>query len=96
MKLSKAEFIDKVHEKLSDEGLTKKQCAAAVDAVFASIADIVAEGDSVAIPRFGVFEVTERAERTARNPLTGESAVVPAANVVKFRASSALKDAVNK
>lgn len=96
MKLNKTEFIDKVHEKLSDEGFTKKQCAAAIDAVFASITDIVAEGDSVAVPRFGAFEVTKRAERTAKSPLTGEPVVIPAANVVRFKASSVLKEAANK
>ena len=35
-----------------------------------------------------------RAERKGRNPQTGEEMIIPAVNTVKFKPSSALKEAV--
>ncbi|MEY3784630.1 MAG: hypothetical protein RLZZ230_952, partial [Candidatus Parcubacteria bacterium] len=43
---------------------------------------------------FGIFEAKMRAAREARNPRTGETVMVPAMRVPKFRAAKALKDAV--
>ncbi len=43
---------------------------------------------------FGTFEVKERAERTGRNPQTGESITIAAAKVPSFKAGKDLKDAV--
>jgi DNA-binding protein HU-beta len=40
--------------------------------------------------------VGHRAEREGRNPATGETIKIPAANTVKLTAGSALKDAANK
>ncbi len=43
---------------------------------------------------FGSFYVGERAERTGRNPKTGETITIPAAKSPKFRAGKTLKDAL--
>ena len=44
---------------------------------------------------FGTFEVSERAERTGRNPQSGKEMVIPASKAPKFKAGKALKDMVN-
>jgi len=53
------------------------------------------EGDKISLVGFGTFEVRERAERTGRNPQTGEEIKIAAAKIPAFKAGKALKDAVN-
>lgn len=91
--MTKADFIASVAEKA---GLSKKDAAAAIAAVTASIAEAVTEGEKVSLVGFGTFEVSERAERIGRNPRTNEQVTIPASKSVKFKAGKALKDAVNK
>ena len=50
----------------------------------------------VALKGFGNFEVRTRSERTGRNPRTGETMTIAASKAPAFKASSALKKAVNK
>ena len=54
------------------------------------------EGDKVSLKGFGNFEVRTRSERTGRNPRTGETMTIAASKAPAFKASSALKKAVNK
>jgi len=91
--MNKNELIAAVAEKAS---LTKKDAAAAVDAMIASITEALANNDKVQLVGFGTFEVKERAARTAKNPRTGETVEVPAAKVPSFKAGKALKDTVSK
>ena len=76
-------------------GLTKKDSTAAVDAVFTAITSALAQGDGLSLTGFGVFAVSERAAREAKNPRTGEKIAVPASKGVKFKPGKVLKDAVN-
>ena len=61
--------------------------------------DVVAEelkkGEKIQLVGFGTFEVSERAERTGRNPQSGKEMVIPASKAPKFKAGKALKDMVN-
>lgn len=67
----------------------------ALDAITDSITKALKEGDSVALVGFGTFSVSKRAARTGRNPKTGESINIAAANVPKFSAGKTLKDSIN-
>jgi DNA-binding protein HU-beta len=89
--MNKADIISNVHEVL---GSTKADAERAVDAVFGSIEAAMKDGAAVSVAGFGIFEAKMRAKRDARNPRTGETVVVPAMRVPKFRAAKALKDAV--
>lgn len=91
--MNKAELVALVAEKAE---LTKKQAAAAVEAVTAGIIEDVAAGNKVSLIGFGTFETSTRASREGRNPQTGEAMTIPAAVVPKFKAGKAFKDAVNK
>ena len=55
---NKAELIEKV---AAATDLTKKDATAAVDAVFSTIQDALAEGEKVQLIGFGNFEVREPA-----------------------------------
>ncbi|EXJ24184.1 DNA-binding protein HBsu [Alkalibacterium sp. AK22] len=88
---NKAELIEKV---ASSADLTKKDATAAVEAVFETIKESLAEGEKVQVIGFGNFEVRDRAARKGRNPQTGEEIQIPASKVPAFKAGKALKDAV--
>ena len=64
---NKAELVSEVAAKTD---LTKKEVAAAVDAIFSSIQEDLAKGEKVQLIGFGNFEVRERAARKGRNPQT--------------------------
>jgi len=90
---NKADLIDKV---ASATDLTKKDATSAVEAVFDSITDTLANGEKVQVIGFGNFEVRDRAARKGRNPQTGEEIQIPATKVPAFKAGKALKEAVKK
>lgn len=90
--MNKAELIGSVAEKA---GMSKKDSEKAVNAVFASVSDALANGEKVQLVGFGTFEVRERAARTGRNPQTGEEIQIAASRVPAFRAGKVLKDSVS-
>ncbi len=59
---------------------------AAIDTVVTAIRDVTERGEKVVIREFGTFSVKHRAERTARNPKTGESIKVGARDQLTFKA----------
>lgn len=91
--LNKADLVNAVAEKAE---LTKKDAEKAVNAVFASIEEALARDEKVQLVGFGTFEVRDRAQRTGRNPKTGEEIVIPASKVPAFKPGKALKEAVDK
>ena len=66
-----------------------------LEAFIRIVSDELAKGGEVVIQGFGSFKKAERAERTGRNPRTGESMTIPASSTVKFVPGAALKTAVN-
>ncbi|MFU1996434.1 HU family DNA-binding protein [Priestia megaterium] len=89
--MKKAEFIEAVASKSE---LTKQDAKKAVDALFETISTTLAKGEKVQLVGFGTFEVRERAERTGRNPQTGEEITIPATKVPGFKVGKELKEAV--
>ena len=90
--MNKAGLIEKVAESAD----VSKACAArCVDTVFSSIATALAQCDAVSIGGFGTFLVKDRAARSGRNPQTGATISIAASKLPGFKASKALKDAVN-
>ena len=91
--MNKTELTAKVAEKT---GLTKEQSANAVNAVFASMTDALAQGDKIQLVGFGTFAVKYRAEKESKNPRTGEKIKVPATYRPAFSAGKSLKETVAK
>jgi DNA-binding protein HU-beta len=89
--MNKGDLVNDVVKVVS----TKKEAQAAVDCVFASIAQALKKKGAVTLVGFGTFKVDKRKARTGRNPQTGEAIKIKAKNVPKFVAGKALKDAVN-
>jgi DNA-binding protein HU-beta len=90
--MNKAELITAMAQK---SGLTKKDTEAALTAFTEVVADELKKGEKIQLVGFGTFEVAERAERTGRNPQTGEEMTIAACKAPKFKAGKALKDAIN-
>ena len=90
--MNKAELIDLVAERAD---ISKKDATSAVEAALDGIKNAVAKGDKVSLSGFGIFEKSDRAARTGRNPQTGAPVTIAATSVPKFRAGKALKDAIN-
>ena len=89
--MTKPELITKIAEK---SNLSKKQVAAALNALIGTITETLKAEGKLTIPSLGTFEIKERAARTGRNPQTGEKVEIAAKKVPAFKAAKALKDAV--
>jgi len=89
--MNKGDLVNEVVKVVS----TKKEAQAAVDCVFASVAQALKKKGAVTLVGFGTFKVDKRKARKGRNPQTGEEIKIKAKNVPKFVAGQALKDAVN-
>lgn len=89
--MNRQELISRIADKA---GLSKKEAAAALAALTATITEELQAGERIAVPSLGAFEVRERAARTGRNPRTGEAVEIAAKRVPAFKAAKALKDAV--
>ena len=90
--MNKSERIDAIAKEAS---LSKADGGKALDAITSSVAAALEGGDTVSLIGFGTFKVSKRAERTGRNPRTGEELKIKASNAPVFSAGKALKDAVN-
>lgn len=90
--MNKSELIDAIAE---EADLSKASAGRALDAAIDAITGSLKNGDAVSLVGFGTFSVKHRAARQGRNPQTGETIKISAANVPSFKAGKALKDAVN-
>ncbi|MBY0199501.1 HU family DNA-binding protein [Priestia megaterium] len=89
--MNKTELVDAVATKSE---LTKQDSKKAVDALFETISNTLAKEEKIQLIGFGTFEIRERAERTGRNPQTGEEMTIPASKAPAFKPGKELKDAV--
>ena len=90
--MNKAQLIDAI---ASEANLTKADAKRALDAFVKTTTGALKKGDRVALVGFGSFSVSQRAARDGRNPQTGATIKIPARKVIKFKAGSELKEAVN-
>ena len=90
--MTKVEFVDAVAKETK---WTKKDSEEAINAVIKVITNALSTGEKLSIVGFGTFEVAERAEREGRNPQTGQSIMIKACKMPKFKPAKALKELVN-
>lgn len=74
--------------------LTQKDVAKAVEAIFETISNTLAQNEKIQLIGFGTFEVRERAARKGRNPQTGEEIDIAASKVPAFKPGKELKEAI--
>ena len=89
--MTKTELIKAVAD---TTGQDKKIVAEVCNAFLFEIKEMLISGGEVQIAGFGTFKLTERQERTGRNPRTGEEIIIPAHKTIHFTPSKAIKDAL--
>jgi DNA-binding protein HU-beta len=96
--MNKSDLINEIQLRAKDVSLHKNEIAS----VLAALAEIVskelaegAEGANITLPGLGTLYKQHRPARKGRNPQTGESIEIAAKNVIDFRPTKALKDAIN-
>jgi len=91
LNMNKTELVDAVAT-LAE--LSKQDAKKAVEALFETISNTLAQEEKIQLIGFGTFEVRERAARTGRNPQTGEEMTIPASKIPAFKPGKELKAAV--
>ena len=87
--VTKKELVDRIADKTKQRRVLIKQV------VQQFLDEIVAElgaGNRLEFRDFGVFEIRERAARTAQNPKTLERVSVPSKRTVKFKVGRLMKE----
>ena len=90
--MTKAEIVERVQAAI---GSNRKEASQLTEAVFALLKQTLESGQNVKISGFGQFCVKHKADRKGRNPQTGESITITARQVVSFKPSPVLKQAIN-
>ena len=90
--VNKSQLVDKI---ATDADISKAAAGRVLDSFMNAVTGALKDGETVSLVGFGSFSVRERAARTGRNPQTGATIEIAAANVPAFKAGQSLKDAVN-
>ncbi len=91
--MTKADIIDRIYEKV---GFSKQQATDVVEATFEIIKGHLEKGEKVKISGFGNFVINTKSPRNGRNPQTGDEITIKGRRVLTFKASTILKETVNK
>tara|TARA_Y100001934_G_scaffold141239_1_gene170146 strand:- start:8222 stop:8494 length:273 start_codon:yes stop_codon:yes gene_type:complete len=89
--MNKTELLEAI---ASSSESTKAEAGRFLDSFMSTITEALKNGDQIVLPGFGTFSIVNRAERSGRNPQTGETIKIKASRVAKFKAGKSLKEAV--
>ena len=89
--ITKKELVSRIADK---SGQTKVITKEVIQMFLDEIINELGEGNRLEFREFGVFEITERAERQAQNPRTLQKVFVPAKSVVKFKVGRLMRERV--
>ena len=87
--MTKADIVNLVLNKV---GLPRNETQEIVEAIFNTIKETLAAGESIKVSGFGTFTVRKKSARIGRNPKTKEEVEITPRRVVTFRVSDHLKD----
>lgn len=93
MKINRQELVTLISK---NSNLTKRDTNIFLDAFTKVIGDELAKGNKINLFGFGMFEVKERAARTACNPRTGEPIKVDSYKIPVFKVGNLLKKTIRK
>jgi integration host factor subunit alpha len=91
--MTKADIAQRIQDKT---GFSKKESAEMMEAVFSIIKKTLESGEKLKIAGFGNFEVKRKKDRRGRNPQTGETITIEARQILTFKPSNLLRNAINK
>lgn len=89
--VTKKDLIERMAGEL---GITKQEAEKYVNFIFDEMSKTLTEKKTVDIYGFGKFTISRRNARTGINPSTKESIEIPATDVIKFKATKKLREAV--
>lgn len=90
--MNKADLTAQIAKKAN---ITRAEATKALDATVEAITEALKEGETVTLVGFGIFTPKQRKERMARNPKTGEPALVSAIKTASFKPSKGFVEALN-
>lgn len=90
--MNKSDLISTISE---STGLSLAKAEKALSATIDTIVQTLVQRDSISLIGFGRFGVKKRAERTVRNPKTGEKMLIASDLVPFFKAGKGLKEQVD-
>lgn len=94
--MSKKVTYQDIVEQLSEStGQNKQLCDDFIKELLSLSIRELKENDQAVFTNFGAFKVKEIAERTGKNPQTGEDLIIPAHKKVNFKSYKALRETVN-
>ena len=91
--MTKADLADILNEKLS---YSKKEAIELVELTLEVLKDAILTEGHVKISGFGNFVVRKKADRTGRNPQTGETITISSRKILTFKPSTTLKGRINQ
>ena len=89
--MTKADLVEIVANKT---GFTKTETAVIIESFLSTIKEVMMDGNTIEIRRFGSFKLKSRKPRIARNPKTGKPVEVSERVVPVFKPSKIFKDKV--
>ena len=92
--MNRSQLVEELAERFAQ--LHVRDAQASVDAIVSALTMALAKGARIEIRGFGSFTSSQRLSRTARNPRTGESVVVPSKRAVRFKPGADLREGVNR
>lgn len=90
--LTKADLADAIYAALP---VDKQKAAQIIEDYIELIKDALEKEGKVMLSGFGSYEVKFKPPRRGRNPQTGDSIILRARRVVKFKPSQLLRKAIN-
>ena len=86
--MTRAKLAEALQERA---GFSSRKADLFVGGIIERISEALENGEQVKIANFGTFLLREKAERSGRNPKTGQEHVVTARRVIAFRPSADLR-----
>jgi integration host factor subunit beta len=90
--ITKKDLVDRITKRTQCKNITAKEI---VQQFLDEIASELSKNNRLEFRDFGIFEVKERAARTAQNPKTLEKVQVSAKRTVKFKMGRIMKKKLN-
>ena len=89
--MTKAQLVAKLAE---GTGVPRRQVDDLLGSMIDTVVKTVKKGESVKIPRLGIFRLRKMKARMGRNPQTGEAIKIPARKKVGFSVAKTFKETV--
>lgn len=83
--------VDIVNRVADESDLPRVKAALAVETIFETMKDALADGKRIELRGFGVFQVRERKKGVGRNPKTGVEVPITPGKTVRFKPGKDLR-----